>query len=115
MPRVALRTDAPGASPLTVVKETVTTKTTTPTGPGAPMAPLAGERPEKEDINVYFANLNPTYRADHIACYLYRLDRNITIVPNAEIPDKFKSRIHKFTDEELGKFAQGAFLQDLAG
>lgn len=95
-----------------MVEQTVTTKTIR-TGEAIP--PVKPVREKKDHINTYYARLDPQYRKAHTACYLYRVDPNIVIVPDAELGEKDVKYIWKFKDEEIEEFCKGSFLEELQG
>jgi hypothetical protein len=96
--------------PPPVTKQTVTTTTV---GPPAPMFALPAQKPQKEHVNSWFSKLDPAYRLNHCAFYLYRLDPNITIV-NPDLEGRANgSMLDRLEAEVIGQFTGDNFLADL--
>ena len=102
----------PAAAPQ--VTQTVTTKTTSPVNLFSPQpAAASSRRSDKPHVNEWFASLEPAYRLNHCAFYLYRLDQNIAVVePNLE-GRASGSMLDKLTPEVVGQLNGDNFLADL--
>jgi hypothetical protein len=64
-------------------------------------------------VNVWFSKLDPAYRLNHCAFYLYRLDPNITVV-NPDLEGRANgSMLDRLEPEAIGQFTGDNFLADL--
>lgn len=101
----------PPIPPQPVVEQTVTTKTTGPAASLLPPPPAA--KAPKPHINEWFAKLDPEYRMNHCAYYLYRLDPNIVIV-NPDLEGRANGgMLDRLTPSVIGSLSADNFLGEL--